>query len=374
MTGQQGEFVAAPEVAAFREAVREYCRKAWDEHSVRSMSEHDRAAPDAWRALGNELGVLGLTVPEQWGGGGAGLVEAAVVAEELGTVLAPLPYLSAVLAARLLVASGNDAACAVLPGVCDGTRTMAVAGIDGGGRGAARAPIVATRDGGDWVLSADAPGVVDADITTDLLVVTGGELFHVDGATPGLYRVPVPTMDLTRSQADITFDRCKAARIGLVDPTASDTATVLLAAEQVGLARAMLDAAVSYACERKQFGRTIGSFKAIKQHCADMLVELELARSVAAHAAWAHDHDGDDLALAASLAHVVASDAARRITGTTIQVLGGVAITWEHRAHLYYKRAVANAALWGGRRHRSRLAMLAVSASAATREGSKDAG
>lgn len=357
------EFVAASEVVALREVLRDHCRQVWDEQAVRAVSEHAKPASDAWRMLGAELEVLGLTVPERWGGAGAGLVEAAVVAEELGAVLAPLPYVSAVLAARMLLDSGDEAACAeLLPSLCTGTRTFAVAGTDAAGRWAGPPSISARSDGYAWLLTGSAGSVVDGEAATDLLVVAeGGALFHVDSAAPGLVRTPVPTLDLTRRQADVRFDRVSARPVGRADPVrAGDTATALLAAELVGVARTMLDTTVAYARERRQFGRPIGAFQAVKLRCADMLVELELARSAAAHAAWTRDHGGDDPALAASLAHVVAAGAARQVAKSAVQVFGGVAITWEHHAHLYYKRAVANAALWGGRTHRSRLAALAA--------------
>jgi alkylation response protein AidB-like acyl-CoA dehydrogenase len=305
-------------------------------------------------------------VPEQWGGAGVGLVEAAVVAEELGAALVPLPYLSTVLAARLLLDSGDDVACAdLLPEICSGARTVAIVGSDAAGRWAASPSIVATRDGDGWRLDGVAASVVDAGGASDLLVVAAGSsLFHVDAAVTGVLRTTVPVIDLTRPQADVRFDNAPARLVGGEGRAdlerASDAASVLLAAELVGVASTMLATSVSYARERMQFGRPIGSFQAVKHRCADMMIELELARSVAAHAAWTYDHGGDDPALAASLAHVVATKAARKVTGDAIQVHGGVAITWEHRAHLYYKRAVTAAALWGGRAHRARLAALAI--------------
>ncbi|TDC44789.1 acyl-CoA dehydrogenase [Actinomadura sp. KC345] len=364
------EFVLTPEMVALREAVRDHCARAWDEPAVRAVSEGQKSALDEWRVLGEQLGVLGLAVPERWGGAGAGLVEAAVVAEELGAVLAPVPYLSAVLAARSLLGSGDEAACAdLLPGLCDGSRVFAVARADAAGRWAAAPTVRGVRDGGWFRLDGAAAGVVDGDAATDLLVVAEGPtLFHLAAEAPGLTRKLVPTLDLTRPQADLRFENVPARLVGgegAAEPEpAEDAAVGLLAAELVGVSRTMFDMSVAYAKERMQFGRPIGSFQAVKHRCADMLVELELARSVAAHAAWAHDRagrpDGDDPALAASLAQVVAADAAKRITGGAIQVLGGIAITWEHPAHLYYKRAVAAAALWGGRTHRTRLAALAV--------------
>ena len=347
------EFVPTPEVADLRAAVRDHCGRTWDEQAVRAVSEEGKPAQEAWRELGTQLGVLGLTVPERWGGGGAGVVEAAVVAEELGAALAPVPYLSAAFAARLLTDSGDEAACAdLLPALCAGERTYAVV----------TTPVSVTKDGSAWRLTGTAAQVVDGPGATDLLVVTDGALFHVDTATEGGTLDPVPTLDLTRRQADVRFDGAPARRVGAgVDlAAATEVVVTLLAAELVGVARTMLDVAVSYAKERLQFGRPVGSFQAVKQRCADLLVEVELARSVAEHAAWTHDHGGDDPALATSLAQVVATDAARAVTGGAIQVLGGVGFTWEHRAHLYYKRAVAAAALWGGRDHRDRLALLAV--------------
>ncbi|MEV5848676.1 acyl-CoA dehydrogenase family protein [Streptomyces sp. NPDC051985] len=371
MADEPREFVPAPETTVLREVVRDHCRRVWDEAAVRAVAEKGEPVSEAWRALGTRLGVLGLTVPERWGGAGAGLVEAAVVGEELGAVLAPLPYTSALLAARMLTDcgdndSGGEAACGdLLPGLCDGSRTFAVVATDADGRWAA--PAVSARpDQGGWQLSGAAGGVVDADLATDLLVVSrDGALFHVGADATGVTRTPVATLDLTRTQADVSFVDTPGRRIGRADLTrAGVTAAVLLSAELVGVARAMLETAVSHARERKQFGRPIGSFQAVQQRCADMLVEVELATSAAAHAAWTHDHGGDDPVLAASLAHVVGSDAARAVVKSAMQVLGGVSITWEHTAHLYLKRAIAGAAQWGGRAHRSSLAALVVDAQA----------
>lgn len=362
MADEPQEFVPAPEVVALRQAVRGHCRQVWDEAAVRAVSERAEPASDLWRALGQELGVLGVTVPERWGGAGAGLVEAAAVAEELGEALVPLPFLSAMLAARMLVDSGDEAACAeLLPGLCDGTRRFAVVATGADGRWAASS-VTAHQCSADWMLTGSAGSVVDASTATDLLVVAAdGALFHVDPQGPGVIQTPIPTLDLTRSQSGVSLENAPARLCGRADPAqAGNTATVLLAAELVGVTRALLDMAVSYARVRKQFGRPIGSFQAVQQRCADMLVEFELAKSAAAHAAWTHDQGGDDPALAASLAHVVVTDAARAVAKGAIQVLGGVAITWEQPAHLYFKRSVANAALWGGRAHRTRLAVMAV--------------
>lgn len=345
MSGGRTEFVPAPETADLRATIRDHCGRTWAEPAVRAVAEEGEPVADAWRALGAELGVLGLAVPEKWGGGGAGVVETAVVAEELGAALAPVPYLSAAYAARLLTGSGDDTACAdLLPGLCAGERIFAVATLQ------------STQDS----LGGTAEQVVDAPVATDLLVVADGALFHVDTAAHGVTLDPVPTLDLTRPQAYVHLGGVRARRVGRADPAATDVVVTLLAAELVGVARTMLDVAVSYARDRRQFGRPIGSFQAVRQRCADMLVGVEQARSVAEHAAWTHDHGGDDPALAASLAQVVATGAARTVTGDAIQVLGGVGFTWEHRAHLYYKRAVSAGALWGGRGHRDRLAALAI--------------
>jgi alkylation response protein AidB-like acyl-CoA dehydrogenase len=365
------EFAETPEDAALRAAVRDYCRRSWDETTVRDVSEGRRAVPaNSWVSLAEQLGVLGLVVPGRWGGSSAGLGEAAIVAGELGAALVPLPYLSSVLAARLLLAAGDESACSdLLPGLCAGTRIFAVAGSDAAGRWAAAPSAAAAQGARGWLLHGTSASVVDAAHASDLLVVAdldGPTLFHVEAGAPGVARSPVPTMDLTRTQADVRLDGAAARLIGAPgqarDPLAraSDAVTVLLAAELAGVAATMVDSAVSYARERIQFGRPIGSFQAVKHRCADMMIELELSRSVAVHAAWTHDHGGDDPELAASLAQVVAAGAARKITAGAVQVYGGIAFTWEHRAHLYYKRAVADAALWGGRCHRRRLAGLAL--------------
>ncbi|MCM3922499.1 acyl-CoA dehydrogenase, partial [Frankia sp. AiPs1] len=192
-------------------------------------------------------------------------------------------------------------------------------------------------------------------------------LFAVSADATGLIRQSTPTMDLTRRQATVSFNDVPARLLAAapeaaaVLATTAETAAVLLAAEQVGAAQYLLDLSVEYARTRLQFGRPIGSFQAVKHLCADMLVLVEQARSVAYHGAWALDEGTDDPRIAASLAQSVCSTAFTQVAAMAVQVHGGIGFTWEHPAHLYLKRAYTDAALFGGADvHQERLAQLVL--------------
>jgi alkylation response protein AidB-like acyl-CoA dehydrogenase len=212
-------------------------------------------------------------------------------------------------------------------------------------------------NGSGWLLDGSKRHVLDGHIA-DLIMVgartpAGVGLFAVDGAAPGLRRVPVPTLDQTRKQAHLDFAGTPARLIGdeadggPVLRRVLHTAAILLAAEQVGGAARAVEMAAEYAGMRVQFGRPIGSFQAIKHMCADMLTEAEAARSAAYYGLWALAADSEDVPLAASLAKVYCSAAYTKITGDLIQVHGGIGFTWEHPAHLYFKRAKTSEVLFG---------------------------
>ncbi len=365
------EFAFTPEQHELRAAVRRFCAEHSDEATVRRLMEATPPFdPKSWLRLGSELGVLGLGVPEERDGSGGGLVDAAIVVEELGAALfcGPVFGTLALSIPALVAASDSSVRTETLGPLVAGARTSAFAVPDRAGHFAAEAVTVcADTSGQTWTVSGTVERVVDAGAADDLLVAAHGPdgvaLFVVDAAGAGVERTVLSTMDPTRPQATVRFTDA-AARL-LAGPgeaagicgRALRVASVLLAAEQVGGARHLLDLSVSYANERLQFGRPIGSFQAVKHRIADMLVELEHARSAAYHGAWALQDGTDDPAVAASIAQATCSAAYTRIAADTVQVHGGIGFTWEHRAHLYFKRAFTDAALLGSaEQHRDRIA------------------
>jgi alkylation response protein AidB-like acyl-CoA dehydrogenase len=360
------EFEFTDEQRALRSVAREFCAERFPESEVRRLMETPEGFDrDVWLRLGRDVGLLGLLVPEELGGAGAGLVDLAVVAEEFGRALACGPLVSTVaLSVTALLAAGDDVLQKeLLPGVVEGRTVLALAATDDRGTWQPAQPTVTARriDAG-WRLDGEQAHVLDGAQADAVLVLAGTDdaagrpgLFLVEGAAPGLTRVLQSGLDQTRRQARLRFADVVARPVG--DPVAGaaavaaarDTAAVVLAAEAVGAAQRLLDLSVEYARTRLQFGRPIGSFQGVKHRCADMLVEVEHARSAAYHAAWAVDAQVDDTRLAADLATVVTAEAYLRVVKNAVQVHGGIGFTWEHPVHLYYKRAVSDAALLGGR-------------------------
>ncbi|MDQ7909360.1 acyl-CoA dehydrogenase family protein [Phytohabitans sp. ZYX-F-186] len=362
------EFEFTEDLDDLRAMVRKFCAEFSPEPVVRATMETE-AGYDAelWRRLGTELGVLGLAVDEEFGGAGAGLVAQAVAVEEMGAALVCGPVVGTLaLAIPLLSAAGDDATRrAYLPDLVDGGRTATVAAPLTGGTFDAAAVTVAAKAEGDgwkaegdgWVVSGRVEFVPDG-AAADLLLVAartdhGVALFAVDAAADGVRREPLATLDLTRRQAVVEFSGAPARLIAgekralAALAHAARVGAVLLAAEQVGGGRAMLDRTVEHVTGRYQFGRPLGSFQAVKHRCADMLVAVEQARSAAYHGAWALQDGTDDPQLAASIAKAVASEAYTRVAAAAIQLHGGIGFTWEHPAHLYFKRATADSLTLG---------------------------
>jgi alkylation response protein AidB-like acyl-CoA dehydrogenase len=315
-----------------------------------------------WERMAGELGLPGLTVPEDHGGAGLGQVELSVVMEELGAALAPVPFLaSAVLATGALLATDDEEAIReLLPGLAGGgtIATLAVA-EDGGGWDPSSVAARAELDGGEWRLTGTKTLVPDGTLADLVLVAAraGDELglFLVDGEAPGLSRTALSVLDPTRRLARLELAGARARRLVSEDASdalshALDLAAVALAAEQLGGLQRCLDMSVEYAKTRFQFGRAIGSFQAIKHLCAEMHVSMELSRSAVRYAAWAADEAPDELPVAAAMARAACSEAFFRVAADTIQVHGGIGFTWEHDAHLYYRRAKSSELLLGGRR------------------------
>ncbi len=354
------EYAFTEEQQALRAAVRKFCADNFGEDTVRQLMEseprYDRAV---WRRLGSELGVLGMAVPESDGGVGGSLVDQAVAVEEFGATLACGPLFGTVYLAipALVACPAGDARDELLAALVDGERTAAFE----------PEPLSAAAG----TLTGTVARVVDADAADVLLIAATGSdgvgLYAVDLTGPGVQRTPLVTMDLTRPQARIALDGAPATLLAGPDEAervithALQVGAALLAVEQVGAAQHLLDLSVEYAKSRLQFGRQIGSFQAIKHKLADMMVDAEHARSTAYHAVWALADASDDPALAASIAQATCSQAFSRIAADAIQVHGGIGFTWEHQAHLYFKRAATDAALLGSaEQHRDRVAEMVL--------------
>ena len=350
------DFAFSPEQEQLREVVRRFLGQKSPEAEVRRLMEtpagYDRAV---WQQLARELDLLGIIIPESYGGSGFGFLELSVILEEMGRALFCAPYFSTVvLGANALLASGDAAACATfLPQIAAGDliATFAIPP----GRPDDGPSVAAARQQDGYTLDGFADHVIDGHIA-DLIVVPatvdGGSstsLFAVRAAQAQsdavLRRTLRPSMDATRKIARLEFNRAPAQLLGepgsgraVVDLVRA-RAAVALASEQVGICQWGLAASVSYAKTRFQFARPIGSFQAVKHKIADMLVALESAKAVAYYAAWAAATDAPDLNVTSSLAKAECSEAALDVAAETIQVHGGIGFTWEHPAHLYFKRA-----------------------------------
>ncbi|GAA1002937.1 acyl-CoA dehydrogenase [Acrocarpospora pleiomorpha] len=365
------DFTYTDEQLELRAVLRKYLTTHSPESVVRELMEDPRGYDRAqWKDLADQLGLQGLMVPEEYGGLGLGAVELGAVMEELGAHLACLPFLStSVLATTALLSAGGQAAAAWLPGIVAGEVTATVAVTEG--RGAWDTAAVATKAvavaGGRHRLTGVKTFVLDGH-TADLILVAArldGELrlFAVEADAPGLSRHPCSTMDQTRRFATLEFGGATATPIGgdaeAVLDRVHHVALAALSAEQVGGAQRCLDMAVEYAKTRFQFGRPIGSFQAIKHKCADLLILIEAARAASAFSLWSADADPDGLPLAAAMAKITCSEAFFRAAADTIQIHGGIGFTWEHPAHLYFKRAKSSELLWGDPAlHRERISRL----------------
>ena len=322
-----------------------------------------------WDRMARDLGLPGIAVPEAYGGAGLGQIELSVVMEELGAALTPSPFLaSAVLATNALMAvDDEDCRAELLPGVASGgtIATLAVAEDGSGWEPAAVAARATLADGG-WVLEGVKTLVPDGELADLVLVAAraGDELgvFAIDDGAPGLRRTSLAGLDPTRRLARLELSCVPARRLVCEDAEgalghALDLAAVALAAEQLGGLQRCLDLSVEYAKSRYQFGRAVGSFQAVKHLCANMHVAMEMARSAVRYAAWTADEEPGELPVAAALARAACSEAFFRVAADTIQVHGGIGFTWEHDAHLYYRRAKSSELLLGGQRQqRARLA------------------
>ena len=315
--------------------------------------------PAVWARLAGELGAPGLMLSPDHGGAGLSCAELAVVMEEAGSALLCAPLFStAALAIPLLLACADEAALARYgPAISSGQLTATVALAEDAGRWSTDDLRTGARfDGSRWVIDGAKNYVVDGATAGLVLVVAasaaGPAVFAVDAAAPGLQRERLVTLDQTRKQARLRFSQTPAAPVGppgaadLIS-SASDVSRALLAAEQTGGAQRCLDMTVQHAKTRIQFGRPIGSFQAVKQRLAEMLIGVESARSAAYAAAQSAANGGDDLRRVTRIAAITCTEAYNWVSAQTIQLHGGMGFTWEHDAHLYFKRARSSGQLLG---------------------------
>jgi alkylation response protein AidB-like acyl-CoA dehydrogenase len=307
-----------------------------------------------WDAM-SEQGWLAIELPEDEGGLGLGLVEVAVLCEEVGRRLVAAPYLPSVVALGAL----NEPEARADAGTKEWREAL--------GQGSAVGCVVFVPDDrltvtsggeGDVRLDGAMPPTLYAPSATVAVVVTDGAVYAVDLEAVG-HPQPVSAMDRTRELGVPAFDATPARRIGGAEAAARtlDRAATLASAEMLGAADHVLSMSVAYAKDRVQFGKPIGSFQAVKHMLADALVDVEGMRSTVYYAAWCAAADDPDRALAASMAKAWCSDASRRVMGTGLQVHGGIGFTWEHDMHLYVKRAQLDQVSYGdASRHRDRIA------------------
>src|SRR5436190_11509350 len=318
---------------ALARTAAEFLQKREARRASRELLETEtEPMPAMWDDIVN-LGWLGLHVPELYGGSGYGIEELAVVVEELAKAVAPGPFVPTAIASAVLAVSQVDDATKqkLLPGLADGSLVGAVA-LGGS----------VTTSGG--TASGDAGIALGGGLAKVFLVPTGDDVVVVEVGQGVEVTVP-PNMDPTRRSAEVRLDNAPATVLPGARQTLIDLARVILAADAVGTAREATDMGAAYAKQRLQFGRVIGTYQAVKHHCANMAVATELATSAVWDAARAAATGGDQLSYAAAVAAVLAADAADLCANLNTQVHGGIGMTWEHDAHLFMRRATAPLAL-----------------------------
>ena len=362
--------------------IRDQARSFLDERAtfdvLRKTVEGDADwSQPLWEAVGGELGWCGIAIPEEFGGSGLGQVELAILLEETGRTLLPAPFFSTVALAvpAILAAGTDDQKAALLPDIASGATSATFA--FGAAPAADGIAAILAKQGSGLVLSGEAAFVPHGHVA-DLLLIparapgsagnAGISLVALPASHPGVAIEKLTSLDLTRPLARIRFDQVAVGPeqvlgapegAGAAFARTLDIGAALLAAEQVGGAERCLEFTTEYAKQRVQFGRLIGSFQAVKHRLADMMVVVEAAKSAAYYAACAIDEAPQELAEAAAVARSYCSDAFSKCAADAIQLHGGIGFTWEHHAHLYFKRARASATLLGApSHHRETLAQL----------------
>ncbi len=354
---------------ALREATRKFLDNECPTTFVRKMMADDTAhSTELWKKIA-QLGWLGIMVPEDFGGAGGSFLDLVVILEETGKSLLPGPFFAtALLGTTAILAGGSDAQkAALLPKITEGTHIVTLALAEKSGRyDAAGVTLAAKAKGNDFTLSGEKMFVPDAHVADQIIVAArtgqgstgedGITLFLVDAKAPGVTITQLKTVDMTRRQCHVAFQDVAVARAQVLGEVGKgwlvlrrvlDQAMAGLAAEMVGTGQKALDLAVSYAKERVQFGKPIGSFQAVKHKCVDMMVQVENARSLTYYAAWTVDDNTAEARQAVPMAKAYCSDMCKTVASEAIQVHGGIGFTWEHDMHLFYRRGLASEAAFG---------------------------
>ncbi len=372
------DFSFNEEQELLRDTARRFLEEKAPSTKVREIMATEAGYDEGlWKEIAAQ-GWQAMAIPEEYGGAGYSFLEQIVLMEEMGRAVFPAPYLSSViLAANLILETGSEEQkAAYLPGIASGESIWTLALTEASGRwDAGGVQAVGKIDGDEIVVSGTKRFVLDGHVADYLLVAvrtgdgpdpaSGVSLVAVPADAEGVERGKLDTLDQTRTLADVGFNDVRLPMANLVGPQDQawpaidrvlDLGSVAIAAEQVGGAQRCLEMAVDYAKVRVQFGRPIGSFQAIKHKCADMLVQVESAKSAAYYAGWAASERNDEFALMAPLAKSYCSGAYFFCAAENIQVHGGIGFTWEHDAHLYFKRAKSTELLFGDPAyHRTRL-------------------
>jgi alkylation response protein AidB-like acyl-CoA dehydrogenase len=358
------------EQQAIRSTARDFLAARYKSERIRELAESENGFERAdWQEMA-ELGWPGLALPEEWGGQGLGIVELAVLFEEMGYALAPSPLLSNTIAGLALALCGSDDQRErFLRPLAAGERRGTPALWDAGSSAAPGGfEMDAKPDGDGVVLDGEKVLVMDAASADFFLVATvDGKRHLVERGAAGVSVAAETSIDLTRRLYAVRFEGVRVPAGDTMPAEGTDYFSVFnricvaLAAESTGVAQRTMEMAVEYAKDREQFGRPIGAYQAVSHRCAQMLLETENSRSAVYGAAWAADAEPDSLPLAASMAKAYASDAGWRVPDASLQVHGGIGFTWEHDLHFFLKRGKANAAMFGDARwHRDRVADLVL--------------
>jgi alkylation response protein AidB-like acyl-CoA dehydrogenase len=361
------DFGFSEEQEMLRQSARQFLETESPMTYVRKMMDDDTGySEEQWKKMA-DLGWLGLIFPEEYGGSGLNMVDLVVVLEEMGRVVMPGPFFATVILGGIAIDLGGSTAQKkkYLPEIAAGRLKASLAQVEESGRwDGPGIELKATKSGSSFVLGGTKLFVHDAH-NADLLVVPartaskgekGITLFLVDAKQQGVQISLLKTMDQTRKLCEVTLDNVNVGKDavlgkvgqgwGLLDRLV-DRAKVALCAEMCGGAQKVLEMSVEYAKVREQFGRPIGSFQAIQHKCANMMVQVESAKSATYYAAWAVANDVPEAHLAACMAKAYCSDAYRYVAGEGIQIHGGIGFTWEHDMHLYFKRAKGSEVTFG---------------------------
>jgi len=360
------DFGFSEEQEMLRNSARSLLEKECPSVLVRRLMEDERGyEPELWKKIAG-LGWTGLVIPEAYGGAGLSYVDIVLILEEMGRVVLPSPFIWTVMVAEAIKRAGTEAQKqALLPKLAAGELIATPAWLEPSAQwGPEGITLPARQSGGEFTLDGVKLFVNDAQIADCLLVAarTGGNgadgitLFAIEAGRPGVSVTPLKTMDQTRKLSEVKFAGVKATAADVVGEVGKGWATlsavidrgkVMLAAEMMGGAQKVLETTVEYAKVRVQFGRPIGSFQAVQHKCANMMIDVEGAKSAVYYAAWALSNEVEQAPVAAAVAKSAASDAFRRVSADGIQVHGGIGFTWDHDLHIYFKRAKSSEFTFG---------------------------